>query len=188
MSDEGPAVPPPTWRDFEALASRLSQVIRANTNTLRQVHAIEMANAKAIAELQATSSSLRASSASSADLQSGKVDIVIELLRDSRASTRDLLSEARATNEKLGVTQDEISQLRMSDRYTPMSVPLLPKPRDEEATQEPLEGITVRNGRLQGSVGLGTLWQAARRHGPTLGWVSGAFTAAWHALKHFIGH
>ena len=187
MSDDVPKPPAPSLpavRDFEAALTRLSQVIRSHTHAIKLVDAKEVANAKLLSDLLALSGSLRDSSAAAADRVSGKVDVLIDLARDSRTDLRAALSELRAANDRLGVTRDEIAQLKLSDRFTPTSVPL---PR-EETRDSPPDGISVRHGKIRASFGLAEVWSGVKRFGPAVGWISGAATAAWHAFRHFLGH
>lgn len=190
-----PPVPPgPTIRDFEAVLSRVSQVIRSHTNAIRLVDAKEVSNARTLGELQAICTSLRDSSATGAERLADKLDLLVDLARDSRSDMRQALSELRAANDKLGVQRDEIKNLLMSDRYTPTHVPLLP--RDPPPPPDEPDGITISHGKVRASFGVMTAWNGAKKHS---GWISTGVVAVWHfagdhvvtafrALWNFLGH
>lgn len=171
-------------RDYEAALSRVSQVIRSHNNAIRLVDAKAVSNARTLAELQAICTSLRDSTATSTERLADKLDLLVDLARDSRADMRQALSELRAANDRLGVQRDEIKALLATDRYTPTHVPLPPR----ETETEPEEGISVRHGKLTASFGFGTIWGAVKKYGGYVGWASGGLTAMWHGARHFLGH
>lgn len=168
--------PQPTWRDYESLVSHLTSVVRSNTHTLRLVHANGVTAAKLLAEGISLSSALRDSSGANADRVAGKLDILIDLARDTRSSSRDAVSESRATNDRLGVLREDVGKLRgdLSGPHPTMS---------REELEGPEAGLNERDLKT-----LGKLWRAVKQHGPTVGWLSGAATAAWHTFRHFLGH
>jgi hypothetical protein len=180
------------------LVQRLGQVVSANTNTLRLIHAENRTAVVKADEILQLLSSLRGSSASSAEHVADKIDIAIEVLRDLRADARQLLQETRATNESLGVTQEEISQFRRDQTpthppaytpalgvpvYIPPPPPLLPPAKVEN--DSPPDGITIAKGKIKGSVDLSWLWTGVKKIGPWLGIPGGA--AVWHFIRHLFG-
>lgn len=153
--------------------------MRSQTNAIRLVDAKEIANAKLLSELLQLASSHREASAARDERAIDKLDLLIDVARDSRADTRQVLAELRAQSEQLGVQRSRIEELLQSDRYTPTHVPL--PPREDETRSSPPEGISVHRGKITASFGLASLWTVTRKAAP---WA--ATTGIGAALSHLL--